>query len=237
VVDRIEGLVAEGFSRMAIADAAGISRRNLVQGLFVGRKRLRKSTADALMGLTRADIIRKTAPVALIPCVGASRRLQALMRMGWRMQDIAETRADYYRINSIRTQRHGRVTAESHLYVADLYDKYSMREGPSKTNRTKAAKYGYAPPLAWDDIDDPNATPQTGHDPSRAKWREGFTTASAAFIARVETLIDQGYTVPQVCAETGCTIQAIRLRFRRHAPDHPLRPLLAQPITDRRKTA
>jgi hypothetical protein len=48
--------------------------------------------------------------------------------------------------------------------VSELFDELSMKPGPCKRARRRAQKLGWVPPLAWgeDEIDDPNAIPDTG---------------------------------------------------------------------------
>lgn len=43
--------------------------------------------------------------------------------------------------------------------IAALFRRLAMLPGPSKVARTVARRNGWVPPLAWDDIDSPDATP------------------------------------------------------------------------------
>lgn len=98
-----------------------------------------------------------------IPAQGTQRRIQALMAMGWTSQDIADTAGLCHRakVTSILNGQKGRpavwVTQSTRDRIAAVYDTLSMRlpdmtRGRQRT-RTIAARKGYAPPLAWDDID------------------------------------------------------------------------------------
>jgi DNA-binding CsgD family transcriptional regulator len=164
----VSQLVAEGFSRQAIAAAAGISARTIVASVLETRKQLGRRTSDAILGLTRADIARKTDPTSLLPAIGAARRLQALMRMGWRMSDLAADKTEYHLINKVRTAPDHRIKAQSWLRIAEMYAQREMTPGPHKGNATKGKRFDYAPPLAWDDIDDPTATPNFDGDEANA---------------------------------------------------------------------
>lgn len=164
VIAKVEQLVSEGYSRQAIAAAAGISSRTIFQATLVKRRTVWRTTSDPILALTRADVVRNSTPVSLVPAVGAARRLQALMRMGWRMSDMAANATEYHLINKVRTAPYLRIQAANFLRIQEMYDRLSMKVGPSNQNRTKAARFGYAPPLAWDEdtIDDPDADPDLG---------------------------------------------------------------------------
>src|SRR5674476_474843 len=109
--------------------------------------------------------IDATAGVArTVPAVGTVRRLRALTAIGWPNREIASrlgcARAcvDQMRFaDPARTVR--RTTADA---VALIYTDLCMTPGPSVHSRGRAARNGWPPPLAWDDIDDPAATPDLG---------------------------------------------------------------------------
>ncbi len=97
-----------------------------------------------------------------VPRVGAVRRVQALLAMGWPHHalgavGIANSAQIIGPVGDL-------ITVQRWRQVRDVYDRLSMTPGPSPETRGWAAKLGYAPPLAWDEesIDDPTATPQTG---------------------------------------------------------------------------
>jgi hypothetical protein len=90
-----------------------------------------------------------------IDATGTIRRIRALMALGWRYSDI-DVRAGH--AASRATWAHNLVTQERvHIdtaeQVARIYDELSMKPGPSVRLRNLALKRGWAPPLAWDDID------------------------------------------------------------------------------------
>lgn len=98
----------------------------------------------------------------LIPALGTQRRLRALTALGWPTQALADRlgctpdHIRWYR----RAHDAGRLAHRDHAHrIAHLYEQLSGTPGPSPTARADAARRGWAPPLAWDDIDDPDATP------------------------------------------------------------------------------
>ena len=96
----------------------------------------------------------------LVPSLGATRRIRALMAIGWRHDDITQFigRASHH----LATGRYPRMPALDWRVVAATYERLSPVDGGSVKSRTRAKRAGFAPPLAWDDIDDPAETPTLG---------------------------------------------------------------------------
>lgn len=96
----------------------------------------------------------------LVPKVGAVRRLQALMRIGWSRRELAR-RAGYKGdafaliLNSSRRP----ITVATHQRIADLFERLAMHPGPSQRTVEHAERMGWPPPLAWNDPDDPDERP------------------------------------------------------------------------------
>lgn len=97
----------------------------------------------------------------LIPATGTVRRIQALQALGWSYGHIGAVvgKSDNW---AYMISRSPSVTTTTATLVARTYDELSMRVPPGgyadRTRRRARAK-GWAPPLAWDDIDDPNEQP------------------------------------------------------------------------------
>jgi hypothetical protein len=118
-------------------------------------------------------------PPAYIDSTGAARRLQALACLGWTMNALAPwfaarpelTQAatcrggmSASRINVLRRPVRPRVWVPQANIINMLYQDLSMTPAPrtheSERLRRYAARNGWAPPAAWDHIDDLDATPQ-----------------------------------------------------------------------------
>jgi len=105
--------------------------------------------------------------VLYVDAIGTARRIRALQAIGWRLSDIDQALGHgdgrpkggpNYAHNLTRQTTIHRDTA---LKVARVYDALSMTMGPSARTRALARKYGWPPPLCWDDdIDDPRARPK-----------------------------------------------------------------------------
>jgi hypothetical protein len=105
-----------------------------------------------------------------VDATGTRRRVQALCVLGWSTTQIAE-RIDMVQNQLWMTTQQETVYRSTAARVAEIYDVLSMSVPPTTTtserisvSRTKshAIRAGWAPPLAWDDIDDPNEQPNFG---------------------------------------------------------------------------
>lgn len=95
-----------------------------------------------------------------VPILGTRRRIQALSAIGWSYNQIGEvigvTRNNVRRLATDET--YTKVTRETAEKVKECYRQMSMTL-PDNSNRrrdyfrTRATTLGWAPPLAWDDID------------------------------------------------------------------------------------
>lgn len=123
----------------------------------------REAHSEARRNLWRKRYVRGVDRL-YIDATGTIRRIRALMALGWRYRDIDnlagyQTSRASWAHNLVVQQRVHIDTAER---VARIYDELSMSRGPSNRLRNLAAKNGWAPPLAWDDIDDPAEQPKLG---------------------------------------------------------------------------
>lgn len=110
----------------------------------------------------RDSLPRGTLKVDAWPII---RRLQALHRLGWNMQDI-------YDVIGKKTRRRRLSVIMSHPMMLkrsanEFKRAYKLLHMKAPDNihrgrarvRNHAIREGWAPPLAWDDIDDPNEVP------------------------------------------------------------------------------
>lgn len=96
-----------------------------------------------------------------VPALGTQRRIRALMRLGWTSADIAPrmgSSPEY--VQYLARDGRSRVWRKTAEQVDAAFRSMCMTPGPSTITTKRAEKKGWAPPLAWDDIDDPNETPQ-----------------------------------------------------------------------------
>lgn len=99
-----------------------------------------------------------------VPAVGARRRLQALAYMGWSPEAIAVRIGSHYRpLLKIRAGERGRVRLSTHQRIDSVFTELATVHAPGHSGavtRGHAVVRGYAPPHAWDDIDNPAERPK-----------------------------------------------------------------------------
>lgn len=116
------------------------------------------------------------------PALGTTRRLQALAALGWTQVQLgARLGVSDARVGHLTEGRSAKLHPATADAVARLYDEISMtvpadHDGPRSLGQTRvhararanAERRGYFPPLAWDDIDDPNERPTRGYQKARS---------------------------------------------------------------------
>lgn len=106
-----------------------------------------------------------------VPAVGAQRRLQALMVMGWTSTEIAAAAGmgTRDRVLQVMNGQGGKpcqwITRSTHDQVVAVFDSLSSVQ-PELTwvrrrTRNIATRKGYLPPAAWDDIDNDPEPPSS----------------------------------------------------------------------------
>ena len=108
-----------------------------------------------------------------VPAIGTIRRLRALYALGWTCVDLGDRLGvSKTRVAAIISGRSAKVMPETAAKVRQLYRDLAMvtpldpparKRGDSpihERTRRDARRRGWAPPLCWEDIDDPNAQPQ-----------------------------------------------------------------------------
>lgn len=135
----------------------------------------------------RSRLYLRRADALMMPARGTIRRLEALQALGWSMATISRL-AGHSEYWAYVIRKHERVHESTAFEIARLYEELSMTLPPetvytARTRATAKAK-GYAPPLAWDDIDrDEAPAPIT---PELKQWK------SADLIAEYEHLLSCG---------------------------------------------
>ena len=92
-------------------------------------------------------------PPRRLPSRGAIRRIRALYAIGWTSVHIAEAGGFPSNKCVARLQPHRSMSRQTIMRVRRAYKALSGMPGPSTMNRERALREGWAPPLAWDDID------------------------------------------------------------------------------------
>lgn len=148
-----------GYTWKQIAAMAGITK----SGLYLIRdtdRRVQRQTAIAFALLPRPDLF---AGEGVLSAVGIHRRIHALQALGWTQRDLC-ARLGWGPRRLAMVLCRDRITCSVARHIADLYEELSSVSGPSAKTRYIATQKGWAPPLAWDDIDDPDEQPNFGED-------------------------------------------------------------------------
>ena len=95
----------------------------------------------------------------LVPALGAQRRTHALMALGYRHSDLTEAYGGAIS-SHLSIGLHPVITARTWRAVDAAFRRLEATPGPSERARARAVKQGFAPPAAWDDVDDPNEQPK-----------------------------------------------------------------------------
>lgn len=156
---------------------------------------------------------------------GVTRRLQALVAIGWDTTTIAQhlgwpTTLLTRTLNGTHTPPPG-----TRYVVNHLYDQLSMTVGPSEQARHHARTCGWPPPLAWDDedLDKPDGKP--AHN-----WRR---TTRQPFTDRYAEWRDLGYTDLEITHRFG--IRPDTLASMLYRAGLPVSPALAEAAHQRKR--
>jgi hypothetical protein len=156
VRQHIKTLVSYKMTVAMIARAAGCSDSIVADHLKQKWTNAYRDNANRILSVTPTPHPEQSFCLS----IGARRRVEALMAIGWSRPKIAErigTTADCL----YQTLKHDRTTYTTWAAVRDIYEQLSGTPGGDKRIITLARRSGYTPPLAWEgrDIDHPDAQP------------------------------------------------------------------------------
>lgn len=167
-----------------------------------------------------------------VASTGTRRRIQALVALGHSMARIAGaldiSQQAAWNMANRPTAYTRRATA---VRVANLYDSWSMRlpdmtPGAARKQalyaRTVAKKRGFAPPLAWDDIDDPAEQPYGIRNGDEQTDRGGV----------IADVLDQGGNDWEVARRLGIGVLALEQWCDRNGMRAELNALRGRTKTD-----
>ena len=156
----LQRLVALGWSYEALAAQHGNISRSALRLVAAGRSKRVSPRLAAALDIPYSYAVPHTVPDdMLVPTVGITRRVQALLALGWRHADLAEYAGRSLAV-FVSTAAPTSTRAIDWRVVAALYEQLSMSVGPSPRTANNARKLGYAPPLAYNDVDNPFERPK-----------------------------------------------------------------------------
>lgn len=223
--------VEAGAPLKALARATGLSDTAVKAILDGDHTTVQATTAARVNRLTLTRLYSDQA-TGHLPRLGAARRVQALLAIGWRHQDLAAAGATG--TPRILNCPGHLVTATTWRQVRDVYDQLCMTHGPSATTRQTARARGYPPPLAWDDqtIDDPRAEPAHAAQPRACSAIDPVAVDRAIHdpttpvelneaerLAVIRAMSERGATDTTIGTRTGTSPRTVlRLRQAEHIP-------------------
>ena len=155
---RLRSLLDAGVPLRTLGRVTGLSATTVSTIVDGTQEHVQRATAARVRHLSLTTLYASVSG-GHVPRVGAARRVQALLALGWPHHELGA--AGITNSAQIIGAPGELITVHRWRQVRDVYDALSMTPGPSPQTRGWAAKLGYAPPLAWDEdtLDDPNATP------------------------------------------------------------------------------
>lgn len=160
--DHINALRSEhGITINEFATLSGVNRRMVWAITKDPDCRVEADTERRVLAVTGEE--RCFAPGSTIPSKGARRRIRALAAIGYTNRDImaaAGLNVSY----ASQILKQPTITRSVHAAIAEAYERLSATPAPTSFGGRRAilraAREGWAPPHAWDDIDNPRERPK-----------------------------------------------------------------------------
>lgn len=151
-----------------------------------------------------------------VSTLGSMRRLQALAFMCYGVKILgAETGLSTRHVWQVRRGDFPVMLKTTHIAIADAFERLSAHVGPEPKAGLYARRIGWAPPLAWDDIDDPAEQPKGLRKPGRPE--NGHTTGPSVMDGVTDDLAiaaaRAGHPVPLSNAERVEVIRHLAATF------------------------
>ena len=220
VLEHLAALRAGGMNWEQIARAAGTSASTPREIYVDQRSMVLRGTAEKILAV-RAG---RRPEFGFVNALGARRRVQALYALGHPAQLLsARIGISRYGVALIVGGQRASISAETDRAVMRVYGDLSMLVGDSSKTRLRARREGWAPPLAWNDIDNPIEVPAGPDreddsliDPiavQRALDGKPVTLSRAEMVHVAELMTERGETAEQIAALFGVTPRTV-VRWR-----------------------
>jgi hypothetical protein len=222
VLAHIGVLIDAGLSKNAIAALADTTTTWMRRAARPGRKWVESPVAAAVLAIPVPVAAQHLAPGgSRVDATGTVRRLQALTALGYTQEAILRRLGASNWLNCLWSGRRRVVNATTAQQVERLYDELCMTPAPPSPGATRArntaARRGYPPPLAWDDIDDPAARPYSPPAMVRPLTSAGRRAVPHNFVDVVADHRAIGRTDEAIAAALGLKVDTLQTRLRRAA--------------------
>jgi len=203
----IEHLRASGISMRRLAELTGLNRSVLFD-ITNGRsgrppaRKVRPQTAARILAVE--PTLDNIAPKTQVDASGARRRIQALVAIGWPLEQLAH-RLGMTSRNLTYMIAMSRITAANARAVRDLYDSlwdvdptgHGVTEQAATRARDTARARGWPPPAGWDDdlidLPEPELRAELRRRAAAMDDREVRACYSAARCGDLSPLVQAGY--------------------------------------------
>ncbi|GHJ21674.1 hypothetical protein [Streptomyces albus] len=216
IIRRLEHWIDQGYSHDQIIHVTG-SHRGDISKLLNGQRSVHPGVA--------ARILSAPAPSgpprhATTEAVGTIRRGRALHAIGYPIYTLAENLPlSANKLGRLLNRRPDTVRLSLAAAMTSLYRQLSATPGPSVLAVHHARRLGWHGPLAWDDIDDPQAKPETD---TPADYFSARKQLAAARAADIQHLARFGIPTHEIAARVGVTPEYVRAQLRGHrVPGQP----------------
>lgn len=215
VVTHLRRLMAAGWTQTEISKASGVSQVTLSEARRGHAKRMTAAHAVAILSLDPDDAPRGHSSQS----IGAIRRIQALARLGYTVREVCRAAGLHERyMAELIDKNRTTCSTTAALAIEDVYRRLHMTPPPMtphrKRTKTIAISRGWLPPLAYDDIDDPNgglgtATTNAADPIVVARIMSGEWRMKANPAERIEVItrwIELGYSQNEIGRRTGWNV-------------------------------
>lgn len=220
--EHLTTLTAAGLRPGHVAQLAGVSPATIHNITHPTTGRIDAQIEQAVLAVAIPDRPGDvTADNALVPIIGASRRIQALVAHGYPQSHLARElgidpahttmAALVGRPNRAAGATGQTITAKRERAIKELFDRLQMTPGPSDRARAYGRRHGWPLPFEWDEdsIDRPDGTP------TAARWTPKSTTEERH--EQVQHLTNLGLPIRQIAERLGTSERTVE-RHRKPVP-------------------
>lgn len=185
--------------RVQLEKATGIRRPKLMLYTNGGPEcRVHRSTRDRILAAGGGWTV-----------VGITRRVQALSALGWSLAALSDEMG--LSKDSLGRARNGHRTFIRHSFAETIVEHYGQLQAQRAPRHrgsirviADARRNQWAPPMAWDNIDDPNEKPS-----GIASTKPRKNQRKADVLAEVQHLMSLGESIEQVAKALGLTPESL----------------------------
>ena len=175
-------LLRAGATRTAIARESGVSAALLLVILSGTQDRIYRQSEALILAVQYRPEMRD---IRKVLAVGATRRLQGLVAMGYQIGPLAAgCKVHRNTIMRLLNNEMPMVNPSTAQRIAEGSHRLMRRPGGSEIAARRARRKGWAPLAAWDDIDDPKCRPSRGPTRSSGDRRREVVEDTAELIAQ-----------------------------------------------------